>query len=56
MEDDYTLDYLTKTFKNHYEKLDPKMKADCEKYGHEYFNISKALYVICTEIQKLKEK
>jgi hypothetical protein len=56
MENDYTLEYLTKKFKEHWEKSDSKMKEDCERYGHDYFNISKALYVICEEIEKLKSR
>lgn len=68
MAEDYTIENLEKTFKEHAEKNIKNYEKDIEsfkiKYPSEklpdhyidYFNISEALHVICKEINQLKEK
>lgn len=68
MTEDYTIEQLEKTFKEHAEKNIRNHEKDEEsfktKYPGEklpdhyvnYFNISEALHVICREINQLKYK
>ncbi len=53
MPEDYTIEQLEKTFKKHAEKYEQDWnQISSEKLD---FNISEALYVICREINQLKE-
>lgn len=62
--ENYTIEQLEKTFKEHSEKSLKDFEIQCIKYFKEFqqphpnvddfFHISKALHVICREINQLK--
>jgi hypothetical protein len=65
MIEDYTIETLEKTFKEHAKEalkkemdLKEKYKEDYEKYygDKQFFNMSEALYVMCVEIRDLKNQ
>lgn len=55
--EDYTIEQLEKTFKEHSESFTREEKLRKEKYGDDYitptFDISAALHVICKEINQI---
>lgn len=59
MSEDYTIEQLEKTFKEHaelFEREENHRKEICDKdYITPNFNISEALHVICREINQLKD-
>ena len=63
MKEEYTIEQLEKTFREHSEKFEKEEKERFEnlmKQGYPYsidrpFNVSAALHVICKEINQLKE-
>lgn len=61
MTENYTIEQLEKTFKEHAERFNQdinhqikKFESQGEKYPFEEFNVSEALHVICREINQLK--
>ena len=58
MNEDYAIEQLEKTFKDHSEVFEREEKSRREKYPvyiTPNFNISEAFHVICREINQLKE-
>ncbi|CAB4132265.1 hypothetical protein UFOVP256_8 [uncultured Caudovirales phage] len=67
MEQDYTLAGLSATFSNHADMAEQHMKFAVEEYKKQFpdqevpsgvseqFNISRALCVICCELERLKQ-
>jgi len=63
---EYTIEELEKTFKEHSEKAFREFELQCIKYFKEFqqphpnvdtfFDISKALHVICKEIKEIKDR
>jgi|HubBroStandDraft_2_1064218.scaffolds.fasta_scaffold00031_22 hypothetical protein len=61
--DDYDIDFLIETFTIHAEKSRNEFLKDQKKFpdadhfeDKNYFNIAKALLIICQEIKELKSK
>jgi len=59
----YTLESLEEEFRRHSERAVIEHEKQCkrhqeeynEPYPHEFFDVSYALHVMCSEIRKLKE-
>lgn len=55
MTEDYTIEQLEKTFKEHAEIYEKEWMTHSAIGGQNYFNISEALHVICREINQINK-